>query len=461
MLYTSVNKGPMEGNIMKTYDLTQGDLSAHLVRLAIPLMLGNILQQLYNTIDAMVVGRYAGGLEFAAIGVSSSVMNLFIFIVVGACTGISVLFSQQYGARDLETFRRQHFLTLVFGLLAAAVMSLASIFLLPALLKVIQTPEEILSYTKTYLVIVLASLPASFLYNLYSALLRSVGSTRAALAVLASAVVINLILDLVLVAGFHLGIAGAAWATAAAQFFSAALCILYLRLARPELLFNRADCRMDGPLLRRTAHFSFVTALHQSGLYIGKLLVQGAVNSMGTDLISAYTATTRIEAFANSIGDSSASATSVLIAQNLGANRKDRAQQGMRRAMLIFGSLGLFSGALMFLFAPQASALLLGAGSGVAFENSCAYLRTVSLFYILCFTGSTFVGYFDGRGNVSIPLVGACSHISMRAALSWLWIRRLKLPAVALGTGIGWVWVNLFWTLCYFYLQRKQEKVKN
>ena len=163
MLYTSVNKGPMEGNIMKTCDLTQGDLSAHLVRLAIPLMLGNILQQLYNTIDAMVVGRYAGGLEFAAIGVSSSVMNLFIFIVVGACTGISVLFSQQYGARDLETFRRQHFLTLVFGLLAAAVMSLASIFLLPALLKVIQTPEEILSYTKTYLVIVLASLPASFL----------------------------------------------------------------------------------------------------------------------------------------------------------------------------------------------------------------------------------------------------------------------------------------------------------
>ena len=128
---------------MKKHDLTQGNLSLHLLRLALPLMLGNILQQMYNTIAALVVNRYAGALEYAATGVSSSVMNLFLFIVIGACTGISVLFSQQYGARDLETFRRQHFLTLVFGLLATALLSLCAILLLPQLLRAIQTPEEL------------------------------------------------------------------------------------------------------------------------------------------------------------------------------------------------------------------------------------------------------------------------------------------------------------------------------
>ena len=444
---------------MRTYDLTEGDLTAHLVRLAIPLMLGNILQQMYNTVASVVVNRYAGALEFAATGVSSSVMNLFLFIVVGACTGISVLFSQEYGARDLAAFRRQHFIALVFGLGATAIMSIVAIGFLPSLLRVIQTPEEIFDYTRTYLTIILVSLPASFLYNLYNALLRSVGSTKAALAVLAVSVGINLALSMLFVAKLGMGIAGAAWATTIAQVFSAATCFLYLRRAHRELIFTREDCRMDAALLKRTAHFSFVTALHQSGLYLGKLLVQGAVNSMGTDFISAYTATTRIEGFANSIGDSGAAATSVLIAQNLGAKKQERVRQGMRRAMLLFGSLGCLAGIIMFVFAPQTSTLLLDTASGVAFEESCAYLRTVSLFYILCFTGSTFVGYFDGVGKVSIPLVGACSHISMRAILSWLWIEKMGLSAVGLATGIGWVWCNFFWLMCYLYVNRKKEPV--
>ena len=441
---------------MKTYDLTEGSLSAHLVRLALPLMLGNILQQMYNTIAAVVVNRYAGALEFAATGVSSSVMNLFLFIVIGACTGISVLFSQAYGARDLEAFRRQHFISLVAGLGAVAVMSLCSVGLLGALLRMIQTPEELFSYTQTYLTIVLLSLPAAFLYNLYSALLRSVGSTNAALGVLALSVGLNLVLSLLFVAKLSMGIAGAAWATAIAQSFSAAACFAYLYIAHRELIFTRADCRMDRELLKRTAHFSFVTALHQSGLYLGKLLVQGAVNSMGTDFISAYTATTRIEGFANSAGDSGAAATSVLVAQNLGAKKQARVKDAYRKSMLICGALGAVCGVILFVFAPQTVGLLLDTHHGLAFDNAVSYLRTVALFYVLCYTGNTFVGYFDGIGKVSLPLIGACSHISMRAALSWLWIAQLGLSAVAWATGIGWVWVNFFWGMCYLYINRKR-----
>ena len=442
---------------MKNRDLTQGSLSLHLLRLAFPLMLGNILQQMYNTIASLVVNRYAGALEYAATGVSSSVMNLFLFIVIGACTGISVLFSQEYGAGDLAAFRRQHFISLVFGLAATAVISVVSILCLPALLRAIQTPEELFSYTRVYLTIVLASLPAAFLYNLYNALLRSVGSTGAALGVLTLSVGLNLALSLLFVAKLSMGIAGAAWATAIAQTFSAATCFFYLYKAHPALIFTKEDCRMDRELLKRTAHFSFVTAMHQSGLYLGKLLVQGAVNSMGTDLISAYTTTTRIEGFANSAGDSCAAATGVLVAQNLGAKQDERVKKAYKTTLLINAALGLVCTVVLYVFAPQSSAWLLGESSGVAFENAVSYLRTVALFYVLCYTGNAFVGYLDGIGKVTLPLIGACSHISMRALLSWLWIAGMGLNAVALATGIGWIWCNLFWLVCCMVIHKKQK----
>ena len=442
---------------MKNRDLTQGSLSLHLLRLAFPLMLGNILQQMYNTIASLVVNRYAGALEYAATGVSSSVMNLFLFIVIGACTGISVLFSQEYGAGDLAAFRRLHFIYLVFGLGASAVISVVSSLCLPALLRAIQTPEELFSYTRVYLTIVLASLPAAFLYNLYNALLRSVGSTGAALGVLTLSVGLNLALSLLFVAKLSMGIAGAAWATAIAQAFSAAACFFYLYKAHPALIFTKEDCRMDRELLKRTAHFSFVTAMHQSGLYLGKLLVQGAVNSMGTDLISAYTTTTRIEGFANSAGDSCAAATGVLVAQNLGAKQDERVKKAYKTTLLINAALGLVCTVVLYVFAPQSSAWLLGESSGVAFENAVSYLRTVALFYVLCYTGNAFVGYLDGIGKVTLPLIGACSHISMRALLSWLWIAGMGLNAVALATGIGWIWCNLFWLVCCMVIHKKQK----
>ena len=264
---------------------------------------------------------------------------------------------------------------------------------------------------------------------------------------LAAAVTVNVALAYCFVARFQLGIASTAWATAASQAISAVLCILYLRRKAPELIFARADCRMDGELLKQTAHFSFVTALHQSSLYTGKLLVQGAVNTGGTDMISAYTATTRIEGFANSFGDSGAAATSVLVAQNLGAGKPERVQKTFRSSLVLRLAMGLLSGLVMYLTAGATVGFMLGAYSGPAFERGRKYMQLISLFYIFCFTGNTFAGYFDGLGRVTIPFIGAASHIALRVVLSWLWIDSMGMRAVALATGIGWVMVNLLWEI--------------
>ncbi|MBQ8173454.1 MAG: polysaccharide biosynthesis C-terminal domain-containing protein [Mailhella sp.] len=444
----------------KDDDLTQGSISKHLIRLTLPLIAGNILQQLYNTIDAFVVARYAGIREFAAIGVAGAVMNLFLFAIAGACIGIAVLLAQAYGAKDLKAFRNEHFIALTMGTLlstaAGIAAGIAGALGTSPLLALLQTPADIFAFTQSYLHIVLLQTPAAFIYNFYCALFRATGRMKAALAILAFAVCLNLGLDILFVACMGWGVVGAAWATCIAQSVSALLCMLYLRMALPELMFHRENWGLHLPLLRRTAHYGFVTGLQQTGLYIGKLAVQGAVNSMGTATISAYTATTRIEAFVNSFGDSGASATSVIVAQNHGAGNSERVALAFRKSLFLLGLLGIVSSIVLWIAAEGASALLLGEDSGPAFDDAVRYLRIIALFYILNFTGNTLAGYFDGVGRVSVTLLGTCTHIALRAVLCWVFISDFGLNAVAVLTGLGWILVNCIWAV--FYYRQKDRK---
>lgn len=330
-------------------DFTKGSITKYFMYLTIPLIIGNILQQLYNTIDALIVGKFVGVSQFAAVGVASSVMNLFLFAVVGACIGISVLFAQFYGAKDFNTFRREHFTALVTGLLFSAAAAAAGCIGIKHLLSILQTPLEIMGYSEVYLKVVLSALPFSFIYNFYSALLRAVGKVRIPIFILAAAVLINISLDLFFVVYCKAGIDGVAWATWIAQTSSAIISIGYVFIFLPELRFRRKDCGINGKLLKITIHYSCITGLQQAGLYLGKLLVQGAVNTMGTSVISAYTATTRIEGFANSFGDSGCSATSVITAQNHGAQNNERVLKTLRTSFVFLGILGIISSVILFL----------------------------------------------------------------------------------------------------------------
>ena len=432
-----------------TSDLTQGSIRAQFIALALPLLLGNILQQLYNTVDAMIIGRFVNQTAFAAIGVAGSVMNLFIFLLGGACNGISVIFAQLYGGRRWDELRRESFLSLTFGVALALVLSAVGAAVLPWLLPLIQTPPEVASYVQTYLLIIFAGLPATFLYNWCSAVLRAAGNTATALWVLAVAIALNTTLDVALVAVCRWGIAGAAAATVAAQLFAALACLVYMRRKYPRLLFGRRDMVFDGALLARTANYGIVSALQQSSLYIGKLLVQGAVNSAGTDVIAAFTAATRVEGFANSFGDSGCAAMSVFIAQNRGAGENKRLKKGFFRGLGMMIALGLILSALMALGGGRAAALLAGDASAAVTESAAGYMRVIAIFYVLCFVGNSFVGLFRGLGMVYVTVMGTTLQISIRAALSYVLIGSLGLRAVAVATGVGWIAIILFQITVY------------
>lgn len=436
-------------NSTTTKDLTQGNIYHQLVTLSVPLIIGNILQQFYNTIDAFVVGRYAGAEEFAAIGVAGTVMNLFLFLIVGCCTGLSVLFARYYGTGDVPTLRRQHFTALLFGLLFSLLLCGIGLLGMRGLLTLIQTPDAILPYACQYLFWIFLSLPAAFLYNMYAAALRASGDTVAALVILTAAVVSNLLLDLLLVADLHLGIKGAALATALTQLFSALLCICYLLCRHREFLFYRKDCRLDATMLSSTLQCSLATAIHQGSLYIGKMLVQGTVNTGGLESILAYTAATRIEGFANSFGDSCSAATSVIVSQSYGAGKKQRVQEAFHSSIRLTALLGLLSAVILFLSAPLTIRLMLGSSDGSEFSYAVTYLKVVACFYLFCFTGGSFTGLFNGIGKVHLTLAGSTLQITMWVILSWLLFSGMGLSAVAMATGIGWILCNAFWGIYY------------
>lgn len=209
---------------MKNQDLISGNIKTQLFTLALPLLAGSILQQLYNTADTVILGRYAGMEAFGAVGVAGTVMNLFIFILSGSCTGMTVLFAQFYGRKAMDQFRMESFLTLIFGGGLTVVFSLSAVMMTEPLLRLIHTPASVFPYAKSYLMIIFSGLIVTYLYNLFSSILRAAGNTKAAFLFLAAAIITNIVLDLLFVAKAGMGTAGAALATVLAQLLSVQLC---------------------------------------------------------------------------------------------------------------------------------------------------------------------------------------------------------------------------------------------
>ena len=285
---------------MNQTSLLSGNIRQQILTLAVPLLLGNILQQLYNTADSLIVGRFLGTNAFASVGISGSLMNLFIFILDGFCAGITVILGQFYGSGDRKKYREEVFTALLLGMIIALIISgVCTVFLNP-ILNLIHTPDELIPYAESYLFIILAGLPFTCLYNLLSGILRSIGNTRVALSFLAAAITMNIALDFLFIGILRLGTGGAAAATILSQFFSAICCFLYLRDTYPGLLCRREDIGAHKDLMIHTLRYGLISALQASSLYIGKILVQGSVNTLGTPGIAAYTAATRIEGFATS-----------------------------------------------------------------------------------------------------------------------------------------------------------------
>ncbi len=434
-------------------DMTEGDGFRQLLHFTLPLIFGNVFQLTYGMVDAIVVGRYAGKEALAAVGAGDPIINLLILGISGVCVGASVLMSSFFGAGQEGLLKEQMKATLfIGGLLALAVMP-AGLAGAEWLLGLLRTPEEIMKEAAGYLRILFLGMPFTCVYNIYAAALRSVGNTGAPTRYLILSSLLNMALDILLVAGWGMGAAGAGIATVCAEGVSALLCVLYVRRRVPLLRCGRTRLRINGELVRKTLSYGGLTALQQCSQPIGNLCIQGAVNALGATSMAAFHAVRRIEDIGLVPGRNISGAITTFTAQNVGAGKRERTERGFRQGIgleLVGG--GLVCLLLWWLGEPFMSLFTKDGGIVEAGES---YFAVMALAYWLPGLTNGHQGYFRGIGAMKTVLAGTVSQITVRVLVT-LWLTPVTgIRGVGLACIAGWL-VQLSWQAPYRLLRARR-----
>lgn len=417
----------------RALDLTHGPITGTMLRFALPMIAGNLLQQCYNIADTLIVGRFLGADALAAVGSSYTLMTFLTSVFSGLCMGCGAFFSICRGQRDDARLRRGVFLS--FSMIAALTAALwAAAAQLDPLLRLLEVPDAAYGLMREYLRVIFWGIAATFLYNFFAALLRAVGNSAVPLAFLAVAAALNIVLDLVFVFVFRLGVSGAAAATVLAQWVSGVGLMLYTLLRMPALRVRRADCRFDRALAVELARFSLLTCLQQSVMNFGILMVQRLVNRFGTAVMAAFAAAVKIDSFAYMPVQDFGNAFSTFIAQNHGAGQTRRIREGIRAAARVCVLFCVPVSAAVFLFAKPLLTLFISPGETEILRIGTQYLRIEGTFY--CGIGVLFLLYGLYRAlekpgmSLALTVISLGTRVGLAYALA-------AVPAIGV-LGIWW-----------------------
>ena len=424
--------------------MTEGNITKHLLLYSVPLLMGNLLQQLYHTADSVIVGRFNGKEALAAVGAAGPIMNILIFFIVGISLGTSVLMASFFGGGKLKTLKEELATALVSGGIFTGILMVLSFAGSGLFIRLTQTPEDIEQMATLYLASVSLGLPFTYLYNIFSSALRSIGESRVPFYVLVAATVTNIVLDILLIGSFHMGVAGAALATISSQAMSAFASFVYIQARVPMLRLTFGDLKINAGLLKDTIDYSLVAGVQQTVLYLGRILVQSGVNTLGIDAVAAFNAASITDNYILAPGDSLAAALTTYIAQNNGAKKRARIIAGVKRMLVIMFCYIAFATIVIFTHAGVFIGLFLEKAETNALELGVKYLTLMACFYILTTICQTFQGFFRGVGELKITLIATFIQIPIRVAGTYALLGVLGIQAVSVGVGIGWAVMSVY-----------------
>lgn len=442
---------------MRTRSLTEGNELKSMLLFSIPLILGNLLQQLYNVVDTLVVGKTLGGTALAAVGSSFTIMTLITSITLGFCMGSSVVFSHLYGASKTDKLKIGIVNSFVFIALLSIVLNIISYLFLDDVLKLINIPQEAYNETKIYLQIIFSGIIFTFIYNFISAVLRSIGNSVVPLIFLAISAVLNIILDIVLIVFLHMGVGGAAIATVIAQFVSAVCSIFYILKKNRELLPSKKHLKFNKELLKTIASNSVLTSMQQSVMNFGILMIQGLVNSFGLTVTAAFAAAVKIDAFAYMPVQDFGNALSTYTAQNYGASKTKRIKRGLKLSIIVSTIFCLVVSTLVFVFAKNLMGFFVKKEEVEIIKIGAQYLRVEGSFYI--FIGLLFLlyGFYRGVGKPAMSLVLTIFSLGTRVILAYCLapIPEIGLMGIWISIPIGWILSDLVGLIYYKLFNKK------
>lgn len=437
-------------------DLTTGSITGTMLRFALPMITGNLLQQFYNIADTLIVGRYLGVQALAAVGAAYALMSFLTSILLGLCMGSGAVFSLRYGEKNEGMLKSSMFVSFVLVAAVALVLNTAVFLFIDPIMYLLCVPVEIYGFMREYLWVIFFGISAVFLYNYFACLLRAVGNSFIPLVFLGISALLNVGLDLVFVLVFKWGVAGAGAATVVSQFVSGIGICLYTYLKMPEFRINRSYMKMDRKVLAEISGFSFLTCVQQSVMNFGILMVQGLVNSFGAVVMAAFAAAVKIDSFAYMPVQDFGNAFSTFIAQNYGAGRHDRVEKGIKSAvtasvlfcLVISFIVCVFARELMLVFVQPQEAEILAVG--------VQYLRIEGTFY--CGIGCLFLlyGLYRAVRKPEMSVVLTVISLGTRVVLAYI------LSAIP-GIGVVGIWVSvpIGWFLAdctgfaYYWMKRR------
>ncbi len=431
-------------------DMTNGSIVAHLVWFSLPLLAGNIFQQLYNTVDAWVVGNYVSNEAFSAVGTVGPIINMLIGFFLGLSTGAGVVISQYYGARRYDKVHDTVHTAFVMTLVLGVVLTVAGIFLIPAMLALMKTPAEVIPESTAYLSIYFAGMTGLMIYNIGSGILRAVGDSRRPFYFLVVSALLNTVLDLLFVLVFNMGVEGVAYATIIAEGVSALLVILSLWKSDTCVVLRFRDLRIDWEMLAKILKIGIPAAIQTAITCFSNVFVQSYINYFGADCMSGWTAYSKIDQFVLLPMQSLSIACTTFVGQNLGTNDVKRAKKGVSCAFAM-AFLSTFVIMLpLLIFAPDMVAFFNAKESVVVYGTE--FLRYILPFYLLCCVNQIYTGALRGSGNSRMPMfIMLFSFVVFRQIYLYImshYIANQPIP-IALGYPAGWFMCSLL-TFIYY-----------
>lgn len=446
-----------------TKDMTQGKPMKLILGFSIPLLFGYLFQQLYSMVDTIIVGRYLGVYKLAAVGATGSINFLIIGFCMGVCSGFAIPIAHKFGAGDETGLRKFVANSVWLSIAFAAVMTVLTVVFCRNILVLMKTPVNLIDDAYAYIVVIFIGIPVTYLYNLLSGIIRSMGDSKTPVIFLTLAAGLNVILDLVFIVNFHMGVAGAAWATVISQGVSGSCCLIFMIKKFEILHLSKEEWKPDGHLMLTLCNMGVPMGLQYSITAIGSVILQSAINSLGEAAVAAVTAAGKIAMFIVCPFDAMGATMATYGGQNVGANRLERLGQGLKSCTILGAAysaiaillIWLFDKqmALLFLKAEDATPAILGDIHTFLMMNACFYFP-LALVNIIRFL-------IQGMGFSRLAILAGVFEMIARAATAFGLVPVLGFLGVCLGNPMAWIFADIFLIPAYFYCVRKLRRQMN
>ncbi len=431
-------------------DMTQGSVFHHLLMFSLPLLVGNIFQQLYNTVDTWVVGNFVSNEAFSAVGAVSPIINMLIGAFTGLASGAGVVISQYYGAKDEQKVHDAVHTAIMLTVILTVVFTALGIAMTPMMLRLMKTPADVMPESMTYLTIYFAGMVGLLFYNMGAGILRAVGDSKRPFYYLVVAAVLNTILDLVFVIVFDMGVSGVAYATIIAQAISAILTMLTLMRSEGCIRVVVRDVKLHRQMLKQSIDIGIPAALQMAVTAFSNVFVQSYINQFGANCMSGWTAYTKMDQLIFLPMQSLALAATTFVGQNLGVGHVRRAKHGIRTALWMAIIVTIVVSALVMLFAPFLVAFFNNKPEVISYGT--LFLRWLTPFYVLCCINQVYSGALRGAGDSRTPMVlMLLSFVVFRQIYLFVMARFIanEILPLAMGYPAGWLVCSVL-TLLYY-----------